>query len=142
MHHNGKVASVVGFSKEVDAEIARGIAIQVATMNPVSVSEKDCPAEIVEKEVALYKEQMKDDPKMAGKPEAMLEQIFREDIRNLSYECGLEHDIMLRFPESITLKFNPVYKERQYNVFAIPKDEFKYNSALTDSDQNPGYSAN
>lgn len=77
VHHNGKVASVVGFSKEIDAEIARGIAIQVATMNPVSVSEKDCPAEIVEKEVALYKEQMKDDPKMAGKPEAMLEQIAK-----------------------------------------------------------------
>ena len=77
VHHNGKVASVVGFSKEVDAEIARGIAIQVATMNPVSVSEKDCPAEIIEKEVALYKEQMKDDPKMAGKPEAMLEQIAK-----------------------------------------------------------------
>ena len=77
VHHNGKVASVVGFSKEVDAEIARGIAIQVATMTPVAVSEKDCPAEIVEKEVALYKEQMKDDPKMAGKPEAMLEQIAK-----------------------------------------------------------------
>ncbi len=77
VHHNGKVASVVGFSKEVDPEIAKGIAIQVATMNPVSVSEKDCPAEVVAKEVALYKEQMKDDPKMANKPEAMLEQIAK-----------------------------------------------------------------
>lgn len=77
VHHNGKVASVVGFSKEVDAEIARGIAIQVATMNPVSVSEKDCPAEVVAKEMQLYKEQMKEDPKMAGKPEAMLEQIAK-----------------------------------------------------------------
>ena len=77
VHHNGKVASVVGFNKEVDAEIARGIAIQVATMNPVSVSEKDCPAEVVAKEMQLYKEQMKEDPKMAGKPEAMLEQIAK-----------------------------------------------------------------
>lgn len=77
VHHNGKVASVVGFSKEVDPEIARGIAIQVATMNPVSVSEKDCPAEVVAKEMQLYKEQMKEDPKMAGKPEAMLEQIAK-----------------------------------------------------------------
>ena len=77
VHHNGKVASVVGFSKAVDAEIARGIAIQVATMNPVSVSEKDCPAEVVAKEVQVYKEQMKEDPKMAGKPEAMLEQIAK-----------------------------------------------------------------
>ena len=77
VHYNGKVASVVGFSKEVAPEIAKGIAIQVATMNPVSVSEQDCPAEVVAKEIQLYKEQMKDDPKMAGKPEAMLEQIAK-----------------------------------------------------------------
>lgn len=77
VHYNGKVASVVGFSKEVAPEVAKGIAIQVATMNPVSVSDKDCPAEVVAKEVQLYKEQMKDDPKMAGKPEAMLEQIAK-----------------------------------------------------------------
>lgn len=78
----------------------------------------------------------------ATSAEDMLGQIFREGMKNLSFECGLEHDIMLRFPESVTLKFNPVYKEKQYNVFGIPKDEFKYNSALSASDQNPGYSAN
>ena len=77
IHHNGKVAAVVGFSKEVSADVARGIAIQVATMNPVSVSDKDCPAEVVEKEIQIYKELMKEDPKMAGKPEAMLEQIAK-----------------------------------------------------------------
>ena len=77
IHHNGKVAAVVGFSKEVSADVARGIAIQVATMNPVSVSDKDCPAEVVEKELQIHKEQMKEDPKMAGKPEAMLEQIAK-----------------------------------------------------------------
>ena len=59
IHHNGKVAAVVGFSKEVSADVARGIAIQVATMNPVSVSDKDCPAEVVEKEIQIYKVQMK-----------------------------------------------------------------------------------
>ena len=53
IHHNGKVAAVVGFSKEVSADVARGIAIQVATMNPVSVSDKDCPAEVVEKEIQI-----------------------------------------------------------------------------------------
>ncbi len=77
----------------------------------------------------------------AATSEAMLAQIFREAIKNLSFECGLEHDIMLRFPESITLQFNPVYENRQYDVFPIPTDEFKYNSALSASDQNPGYSA-
>ncbi len=71
--------------------------------------------------------------------EAMLEQIFNEDMKNLSFECGLEHDIMLRFPESITLRFNSFYQEKQYNVFCIPGDEFKYNNQLTEADQNPGF---
>ena len=72
--------------------------------------------------------------------EAMMQQIFNEGIKNLSFECGLEHDLMLRFPESITLKFNPAYAQKEYNVFAIPSDEFKYNNKLTEADQNPGFS--
>ncbi|MBQ1773602.1 MAG: RagB/SusD family nutrient uptake outer membrane protein [Prevotella sp.] len=71
--------------------------------------------------------------------EAMLQQIFNEALRNLSFECGLEHCMMLRFPESITLQFNPAYTNKQYNVFPIPSDEFKYNYELKESDQNPGY---
>lgn len=74
---NGKRAAIVGFNKEVDAELAKGVAIQVVTMKPVSISDKDCPADVVEKELQIYKEQMKEDPKMAGKPEAMLEQIAK-----------------------------------------------------------------
>ncbi len=69
-----------------------------------------------------------------------MQQIFNEGIKNLSFECGLEHDLMLRFPESITLKFNPAYAQKEYNVFAIPSDEFKYNNKLTEADQNPGFS--
>jgi len=71
--------------------------------------------------------------------EAMLQQIFNEALKNLAFECGLEHDIMLRFPESITLQFNPIYAEKQYNVFPLPVDEFKYNFELDADDQNPGY---
>ena len=44
-------------------------------MNPVSVSKSDCPAELVEKELAMYKQQMAEDPKMANKPEQVLAKI-------------------------------------------------------------------
>ncbi|MGI6224364.1 MAG: RagB/SusD family nutrient uptake outer membrane protein [Prevotella sp.] len=71
----------------------------------------------------------------------MLQQIFNEYLRNLSYECGIEHEVCLRFPEDIVLGFNPQYAVKQANVLAIPTDEFKYNNALTADDQNPGYSA-
>lgn len=75
----------------------------------------------------------------ATSQEAMLQQIFNEALRNLSYECGLEHDMMLRYPESIVLQFNPYYENKMYNVMPIPSDEFKYNFELKETDQNPGY---
>jgi hypothetical protein len=71
----------------------------------------------------------------------LMTEIFSEAIKNFAFECGLEHDYMLRFPEEITLKFNSAYQNRQYDVFPLPTDEFKYNHALTADDQNPGYSA-
>lgn len=50
--HNltGKLGALVGFNKEVPAEIAKGVAMQVASMNPVSISVEDCPQELVENE--------------------------------------------------------------------------------------------
>ena len=75
----------------------------------------------------------------ATSQEAMLQQIFNEGLRNLSFECGLEHAMMLRFPESISLQFNPVYANKQFNVLPIPSDEFKYNFELKETDQNPGF---
>ncbi len=54
---NGKLSSLVGFNKEVPAELGKGVAMQVASMKPVSISAADCPAEVVEQErnVAIEK---------------------------------------------------------------------------------------
>ena len=50
---NGKLGAVVGFNKEVPADIAKGVAMQVASMNPVAVSPEDCSAEVVENELKV-----------------------------------------------------------------------------------------
>lgn len=70
--------------------------------------------------------------------EALLKQIFNEDMRNLFCESGREIDLMLRFGD-IAKSFNPVYEENKYNVWPIPVTEFQYNGSLTPQDQNPGY---
>lgn len=77
----------------------------------------------------------------ATSQEEVMKQIFDEAIKNLSFECGLEHDYLLRFPETITTKFDQYYADKTTSVFGLPLDEFLYNTALTTSDQNPGYSA-
>jgi elongation factor Ts len=77
VHNNNKVGSIVAFNKEVPEEIGKNVAQQVTAMSPVSVSADDCPKDAVEKEMALYRQQIADDPKMAGKPQAMLDNIAK-----------------------------------------------------------------
>lgn len=57
----GKLGALVGFSKEVPADVAKGIAMQVASMNPVSISEEDCPKELVDNELKVALEKTREE---------------------------------------------------------------------------------
>ena len=74
IHGAYRMGVLVGFNKEVD-EAGKDIAMQIAAMNPVAVDAASVPAEVVESERAIVMEQMKADPKMAGKPEEMMAKI-------------------------------------------------------------------
>ncbi|MCQ2183924.1 MAG: translation elongation factor Ts [Bacteroidales bacterium] len=61
VHFNGKLGAIVGFNKEVSAEIAKGVAMQVASMNPVSVAAEDCPKEVVDQEYQVAVQKTKEE---------------------------------------------------------------------------------
>ena len=58
---NGKLGALVGFNKEVITDIAKGIVMQVASMNPVSISASDCPQSVVDNELAVAIEKTKEE---------------------------------------------------------------------------------
>ena len=58
---NGKLGAIVGFNKPVSAELAKGIVMQVASMNPVAISAEDCPKEVVETELKVAIEKTKEE---------------------------------------------------------------------------------
>ena len=58
---NGKLGALVGFNKEVPAEIAKGVVMQVASMNPVSISKADCPQSVIDNELAVAVQKTKDE---------------------------------------------------------------------------------
>ncbi|MFI3328245.1 MAG: translation elongation factor Ts [Rikenellaceae bacterium] len=89
VHFNKKLGTVLGFNKEIDAETARKVAMQATAMAPISISEADCPADLVEKERAIAVEAMKQDPKNAGKPDAILEKIAEGKMRKFFEENTL-----------------------------------------------------
>ena len=53
----------------------RDLAMQIAAMNPVAVDADSVPADVVAREKEVVTEQIKNDPKMAGKPDQMIEKI-------------------------------------------------------------------
>lgn len=57
----GKLAAIVGFSKEFNEDDAKGIAIQVATMNPVAVDKDSVPQEVINNELTVAVEKTKEE---------------------------------------------------------------------------------
>lgn len=61
-HLGNKLATIVGLSMpDVPAEVGKEVAMQVAAMNPVSVSRDDVPADVVARELEIAVEKTKEE---------------------------------------------------------------------------------
>jgi elongation factor Ts len=74
IHGANRMGVLVGLNKD-EAEAGKDVAMQIAAMNPVAVDAASIPADIVAREKAIVVDQIKNDPKMAGKPEEMITKI-------------------------------------------------------------------
>lgn len=74
IHGKNRMGVLVGLSKEAP-EAGKDVAMQIAAMNPVAVDAASVPKETVERERSIVVEQMKQDPKMAGKTDEMIGKI-------------------------------------------------------------------
>lgn len=92
IHMNHKVATIVGFNKTVAPEVGKDIAMQITAMNPVSVSKDDCPQSVIDKEMEIYREQIR----LEGKPEQMVEQIAKGKLSKFFKESTLEEQIYVK----------------------------------------------
>ena len=74
IHGANRIGVLVGLSKEA-AEVGKDLAMQIAALNPVAVDAASVPADVIAREKDIILELMKQDPKMAGKPDEMLSKI-------------------------------------------------------------------
>jgi elongation factor Ts len=74
IHGANRIGVLVGLNKEA-AEAGRDIAMQIAALNPVAVDAASVPASVIAREKDIIMELMKQDPKMAGKPDEMIAKI-------------------------------------------------------------------
>jgi elongation factor Ts len=74
IHGANRMAVLVGLNKASE-DAGKDIAMQIAAMNPVAIDPNSVPADVVAREKAIVTEQIKADPKMAGKPDEMIAKI-------------------------------------------------------------------
>jgi elongation factor Ts len=74
IHGAYRIGVLVGLSKS-SAEVGKDVAMQIAALNPVAVDAASVPASVIAREKDIIVELMKQDPKMAGKPDEMLAKI-------------------------------------------------------------------
>ncbi len=75
IHAGNKIATLVGLSKVVAGveEAAKDVAMQAAAMNPVALNEEGVDQSIIDKEIEIAKDVLRQE----GKPEAMLDTIAK-----------------------------------------------------------------
>lgn len=74
IHGANRMGVLVGMNK-AESEVGKDVAMQIAAMNPVAIDASSVPADVVEREKAVIIELIKNDPKMAGKPDEMISKI-------------------------------------------------------------------
>jgi elongation factor Ts len=77
IHGAYRMGVLVGLNKNTTPalEAGREVAMQIAAMNPVAVDQDSVSKEMIEREKAIVTDQIRNDPKMAGKPDEMIDKI-------------------------------------------------------------------
>ena len=94
IHAGNKIASIVGLSYKDDnaEEVSKNIAMQVAAMNPIALDEHGVSKDILDKEIEIAKDQLR----QQGKPEAMLDNIVKGKIKRFLKDNTLVNQIFIK----------------------------------------------
>lgn len=107
IHAGNKIASLVGLSESFDnaQNVGKDLSMQIAAMNPVAIDETGVSQDVIEKEIEIAKDQLRQE----GKPEAMLDNIAKGKLN--------------RFFKDNTLVNQDYIKDSKMSVAAYVKSE-------------------
>lgn len=103
IHMGGKIGVLVELNCETDfvakteqfQELARLIALHIAAANPTGVSREQIPADVVERERGVYREQMRE----SGKPEKIWDKIIEGKLEKFYAESTLLEQPFVKNPD-------------------------------------------
>ncbi|GAB5475451.1 MAG: translation elongation factor Ts [Maribacter sp.] len=94
IHAGNKIATLVGLSAAVDgsAVVAKDVAMQAAAMNPVALNEEGVDQSVIDKEIEIAKDQLRQE----GKPEAMLDNIAKGKLKRFFKDNTLVNQAFIK----------------------------------------------
>ena len=121
IHNKGETGVVVTFNTDLDAakiaECGKNVALQVAAMPVLYLNKESVPASVIEAEKEILVNQMKQDPKMANKPDAVLAKIVEGRIgKYYETNCLLEQAFVKDDSLSVAKYVASVAKELGGNI--------------------------
>jgi len=98
VHGAGKIGVLVAIEGDVDADLARGVAMHVAAANPQFIKRDDVDADVVAREKAVLSERAI----ASGKPEAIVEKIVTGQLNKFYSEiCLLEQAFVMDTDQTV-----------------------------------------
>lgn len=97
IHAGNKIAALTGLSAKTDPEasgeeVAKNVSMQAAAMNPVALNEEGVDQSVVEKEIEIAKDQLRQE----GKPEEMLDNIAKGKIKRYFKDNTLVNQVYIK----------------------------------------------
>ncbi len=99
MHNGGQISVVLVLKGSKDEEVAKHMAMQVASMAPSYVSRDEMPQEIVDHERSIQTEIVKNDENLASKPEKVLAGIIEGKVSKTLQDMCLVDQIYFLEPD-------------------------------------------
>ena len=98
IHGEGKIGTIVMIDTDIDNdaaidELGKNICMQITALNPEYLAKEDVPQSVLDNEKEILIAQIKQDPKMANKPEAIIEKMVSGRLSKFyDLNCLLEQE--------------------------------------------------
>ena len=109
IHPGNKLATIVAFNKPLERQVARDVAMQVAAMNPVSITPEDVPQKVKDSEMEIAR----DKARQAGKPENLLDRIAEGALQKFYQESTL---LQQEFVKDATMNIGQYLKKQDKDL--------------------------
>lgn len=144
IHGNGTVGVMVQFDTDeataaTDAfkTMGKDVAMQIAAMNPLYLNESEVSADVVDHEKEILLAQIKEDPKMASKPEKVIDGIIAGKIKKYYKEnCLVNQEFVKNGDFTVASYIESVAKELGASIIPVKFIRYAKGEGLQKKEEN------